>query len=63
MSFRAIRRLFATYITTDCNYYTNSRNFKNFAKKMGTSVKMIMNTYAQMEDDDADAGEYHRKGF
>ena len=57
---RAIRRLFATYIVTESR--TNPHNFKNFAKKMGTSVEMLMNNYVQVEDDKDDDGEYHGIG-
>ena len=55
---QAIRRMFATYIVKESE--TNPRNFKSFARKMGTSVEMLMSNYVQVEDDENDEGEeYH----
>ena len=49
--------MFATYIVTESK--TNPRNFKNFAKKMGTSIEMLMKNYVQVEDDEDEDGEYN----
>lgn len=56
---QAIRRMFATYIVIESK--RNPRLFESFAKKMGTSVSMLMNNYVQVNDDelDYDNTDYH----
>ena len=44
-----IRRLFATYLIQEKK--ANPRAFKDYARSMGTSVEMLMNNYAQIEDE------------
>ena len=50
---RMIRRLFGTYLIKEKE--TNPRKLEEYARKMGTSVQMLMSNYAQVpenEDDD-----------
>ena len=45
-----IRRLFSTYLMQEKK--ANPRAFKEYARKMGTSVQMLMDNYMQIEDED-----------
>ena len=56
---KVLRRLFATYIVKEND--TNPRDFKEYARKMGTSVAMLMSNYAQVPDDE-DKDEYKGLG-
>ena len=43
-----IRRLFATHLIQEKK--ANPREFKEYARKMGTSVEMLMSNYTQIPD-------------
>ena len=55
---RMIRRLFATFLIKGKE--TNPRQLEQYARKMGTSVQMLMSNYAQVPENE-DTEEY--KGF
>ena len=46
-----IRRLFATFLMQEKK--ANPRSFKEYARKMGTSVEMLMDNYMQIPEDEA----------
>ena len=54
-----IRRLFATYLIQEKR--VNPREFKEYARKMGTSVEMLMSNYAQVLESE-DKEEYQGVG-
>ena len=45
---RMIRRLFATFLIKEKE--TNPRQLEQYARKMGTTVQMLMNNYAQVPE-------------
>ena len=45
-----IRRLFGTFIVKEND--TNPKQFKKYARKMGSSVQMLMDNYAQVPDNE-----------
>ena len=56
---RMIRRLFATFIIKEKD--ENPRRLAEYARKMGTSVQMLMSNYAQVPDS-KDKEEYQGVG-
>ena len=47
---RMIRRLFATFLIKEKE--TNPRQLEQYARKMGTSVQMLMSNYAQVPENE-----------
>ena len=56
---RMIRRLFATFLIKEKE--TNPRQLEQYARKMGTSVQMLMSNYAQVPENE-DNEEYKGLG-